>query len=379
MMLRIQHKCFRLILAAAALTLFTATAQAQDASEQELRRKLQERDRVITELLERVEALERRVGVQRLEPAPAKTPAPDAATDVTEGAEPAPGAVVVSEEDAERALERSLTRDGAVLLPSGFVEIEPGFTYARREDRTPTFVSTPAGIVAGEIESNSNSVTGNLALRLGLPWDSQLEVGIPYRWREVETVTNIGFAPVGTSTETGAGVGDVRVGLAKTLLREGLWRPDLVGRVTWDSDSGEESDNGVSLGGGFQEIRGSLSAIKRQDPIAFVGGLSYQHSFENDQVRPGPAVSASFGSYIALSPETSLRFLLSGGYQGETELAGTEIAGSDRVTGTFTVGGSTLLAPGTLLNLSAGIGLTDDADDFSITLSLPIRFGGPLY
>jgi hypothetical protein len=38
--------------------------------------------------------------------------------------------------------------------------------------------------------------------------------------------------------------------------------------------------------------------------------------------------------------------------------------------------GSTLLARGTLLNLSVGIGLTKDADDFSITLSLPIRFSG---
>jgi hypothetical protein len=43
------------------------------------------------------------------------------------------------------------------------------------------------------------------------------------------------------------------------------------------------------------------------------------------------------------------------------------------------VGGSTLLAPGTLLNLSAGIGLTDDADDLSIMLSLPVRLSDPLF
>jgi len=380
-MIRIQHKCLRPILAAAALTLFAAAAQAQDANELLLKRKLQERDKVISELLDRVEALERRVGVRRLEPAPAEAPeqvaAPAAETDVAEKVKPAPGTVVVEEADAERALERSLTREGALLLPSGVLEIEPGFTYARREDATPSFVSSGGMVFAGETERNTNSLTADLALRLGLPWDSQLEVGFPYRWREVETVTSVGFAPVATSTDSGAGPGDVRVGLAKTLFREGLWRPDLVGRVTWNSGSGEESDNGVSLGGGFQELRGSLSAIKRQDPIAFVGGLSYQHSFEQGQVQPGPTYSASFGSFIALSPETSLRLLLSGAYQDETELSGSEIVGSDRVVGSFVVGGSTLLAPGTLLNLSAGIGLTDDADDFSITLSLPIRFGGP--
>jgi hypothetical protein len=373
----------RLSLVAFVLTLFTAAAQAQDTREQELERKLQERDTVITELLERVEALERRVGVPRPSAAPTEISGQDAARtterDLAQGSERAPGVVVVEEGAAERALERSLSREGALLLSSGILEVEPGFTYARQEDTTPSFVSSGGQLLAGEIERNADSITADLALRLGLPWDSQLEIGLPYRWREVESVTNVNFAPIDSSIQSAAGLGDVRVGLAKTLLREGLWRPDLVGRFTWDSDTGDVSDNGVSLGAGFHELQGSLTAIKRQDPIAFVGGLSYEHSFKSAQLQPGPTVSANFGGFIALSPETSLRLLLSGAYQDEAELSGSEIDGSDRTIGTFVVGGSTLLAPNTLLNLSAGIGLTDDADDFSITLSLPIRFSGPLY
>jgi hypothetical protein len=31
-----------------------------------------------------------------------------------------------------------------------------------------------------------------------------------------------------------------------------------------------------------------------------------------------------------------------------------------------------------LLNLTAGVGLTDDAPDYSVMLSLPIRFGIPV-
>jgi hypothetical protein len=206
-----------------------------------------------------------------------------------------------------------------------------------------------------------------------------VEIGLPYRWREVESVTNVGFAPTGSSSQSGDGLGDVSLGVAKTLFREALRRPDLVGRITWDSDTGEIGDNGVPLGGGFHELRGSLTAIKRQDPVVFVGGLSYQHTFEKGQIQPGPTVSANFGGFIALSPETSLRLLFSGAYQDETKLSGSEIDGSDRTIGTFVVGGTTLLAPGTLLNLSLGIGLTDDADDFSLSLSLPIRSRKPLY
>jgi len=381
--MKLQHRLAWPGFVAFALTLVAGVAQAQDARVQEMERQLKERDKVITELLERVEDLERRVGVQRPARGPAEPPEQDVAPSADKGraerSERAPGAVAVDEGAAERALERSLAREGALLLPTGFLEIEPSVTYARQEDSTPSFVASGGGVLAAETERNANNLTADLALRLGMPWDSQLEIGLPYRWRGVETVTNVGFTPTESSSESGAGLGDVRVGLAKTLFREALWRPDLVARVTWDSNSGETSDNGVSLGGGFHELRGSLTAIKRQDPIAFVGGMSYQHAFENDDVRPGPTVAANFGGFIALSPETSLRLLLSGAYQVEPELDGSAIDGSDRTLASLTVGGSTLLARGTLLNLSAGIGLTDDADDFSIMLSLPIRFREPLF
>lgn len=375
-----QSRGLRSGLVALALALCTGGAQAQDARVQELERNLKERDKVIAELLDRVEALERRVGVRRPAADTGKAPERDFASGTegnrTVGPERAPGAVMVEEGAAERALERSLTRAGALLLPPGVLEFEPSFTYARHEDAAPRFVESAGVVFAGETKRNTDSITADLALRMGLPRDSQLELGFPYQWRKVDSVTSVGFSPTGSSSQTGSGLGDLRVGLATTLLREGLWSPDLVGRITWDTDTGGRDDNGVSLGGGFHELGASLTATKRQDPVAFVGGLSYEHTFEKVQIRPGPTISANFGSFIALSPETSLSFRFVGAYQKETEFFGRKVGGSDRTLGILLVGGSTLLARGTLLNLSAGIGLTDDADDFSITLSLPIRFSG---
>lgn len=372
------------------LSLFPLAAFAQDTRVQVLERKLQERDKVILELLDRVEALERRVGVEHPAAksgsaasvdAPERVVAPD--SERVSGEEPedqdAPGRVVVEKGAAERALERSLTREGALLLPRGILEIEPGLRYSRREDSTPRLSLANGQFFVVESERNADSLTADLALRLGMAWDTQLEFGLPYRWREVESVDTVNFAPTGVSGRSGSALGDVRVGLAKTLLREGLWLPDLIGRITWDTDSGEDFDNGVSLGGGFNELRGSLTAIKRQNPIVLVGGLSYEHSFEESRIQPGPIFGANIGSFIALSPESSLHFLVSGAYQGETELLGEEIAGSDRVLATLRIGGSTLLAPGVLLNLSVDAGLTNDADDFAISLSLPFRFNEPLY
>ena len=356
------------------LVLFSGAAQSQDAmlqERQELERKLQLRDNAIIELLERVETLEQRVGVQRRTKNTDESSEQDV-TSLTER-EPAqaPGAVVVKEGDAERALERSLTLEGALLLPSGVLEIEPGFAYTRREDTAPGFVTVGAQVFASETELNANIVTANLGLRLGLPWESQLEIGLPYRWSKVESVTNIDFVPISSTKQSNNEWGDASIGFATTLLREGLWRPDLVGRLTWDTDTGDAD--------GFHELRASLTAIKRQDPITFIGGMYYQHTYKHDLLKPGSAISANFGSLIALSPETSMRFLFSAMHQNETELSGQKIDGSDRTVASFVIGGSTLLAPGTLLNLSVGIGLTDDADDFSITLSLPIRLNERLF
>ncbi|KPK17404.1 MAG: hypothetical protein AMJ67_13610, partial [Betaproteobacteria bacterium SG8_41] len=161
------------ILTAFVLVVCTAGAHAQDARVQQLERNLQERDKVITELLERVDALERRIGVQRPVTGTAEASEQDVAprneTDLARKSKRAPGTVVVEEGAAERALERSLTRAGALLLPSGILEVEPGITYARREDAAPRFVTSGGTTFVGETELNANSLTANLALRLGLP------------------------------------------------------------------------------------------------------------------------------------------------------------------------------------------------------------------
>ena len=371
-----------LILVVFTLTIFPLGAKAEGDRIQELERKLQERDKVILELLERVETLEQRVGVEHTLPEPSE-PSPGA----LEGAErkdktppeSPPGVVTVKEGAAERALSRSLTREGALLLPPGILELEPIVSYARKEDSTPRLFTSDSQLSAGETDLNTDILTADIAMRLGLPWDSQLEIGLPYRWAEVESVNKIGFVSTESTSQSAAAFGDLRVGLAKTLLREGLWRPNLVGRFTWDTNSGKLSENGLSLGGGFNEFRGSLTAIKTQDPMVFVGGLSYEYSLEEEQFKPGPTISANLGTFIAMSPETSIRFLISGAYQDESKFSGNKIIGSDRTIVSFVIGGSTLLAPRTLLNISVGFGLTNDADDFTITMSLPFRLKKPLY
>jgi Putative MetA-pathway of phenol degradation len=399
----------------------TTPAAASDPIEQ-LRNELAARDVLIANLLQRVEQLERRIVLSASQldqavggagpvsllrrpvaeaPPPvagaaASTTDPVAAEDASEPvqtaqAQPpttegqaapprAPGQFEVEEGAIDRALERTLVQEGVLLLPLGQAEIEPSFTYTRREFDAPTFVIVDGDTFVGEQDIRRDEFQTAATLRVGLPFDSQIEVGVPYNYVDQSVDTTVGGAPQSSNSESGHGFGDVSVGLAKTLLQEGAgWWPDVIARVTWDADTGKTSDNGVFLGGGFNTVGGSLSAVKRQDPLAFVGSVSYAKTFEHDDIEPGDEVGFSLGTVLAASPETSLSFFFNQTFADDTKVDGDTINGSDQVVGTFSIGAATILGRNTLLSITGEIGLTDAAPDYAIGASLPIRFDLPTF
>ncbi len=285
-----------------------------------------------------------------------------------------PGRIVVSPEEAERALERSLVQTGGLLLRPGQLELEPSLGFSRQEDASPTTVTQGGNTVLARREREVNEFTADLTLRVGLPLDSQLELAVPYRVRNVDRVDEVGFSTVGETSSTGSGVGNLRIGLAKTVLREARWRPDLIARVRWDTRTGTDRDDDVRISSDFNELQLSATAIKRQDPLVFIGGLAVERTEERNDIQPGAAITPSTGAFVALSPQTSLRFLFSATFQDETKVDGDDMPGSDQTAATFTVGASSLLAEGVLTNVSLDIGLTDDADDFAVRWALPVRF-----
>jgi len=367
-----------------------APARAQASPDaravEELRRAIEQRDAVIRDLLRRVEQLEGARGIEPGDapsapdlPAPAAGPAADDEEPASPAAEaappPAPGQFEVDEDAIDRALERTLVRTGALLLPVGKAEVEPSFTFTRRVTDVPVFLTVGGTQFLTEQERRRNEFDAELGLRVGLPFDSQLELALPYTLVDESRVID---AVDQETDDTGHGLGDLRVGLAKTVLREGAWWPDLIARVTWDSDLGEDSDDGVSLGGGTHELSGSLTAVRRQDPLVFVGSVSYQTAFEEDGVDPGDQLGVALGTLLAASPETSLRFFLDQSFVEETEVDGRTIDGSDQVAASLVIGASSVLGAGVFLDVTASVGLTDDAPDYAVAVSLPIRFDLPL-
>ena len=372
----------RTFLASLLLSLITCFSQAfaveHDVTRDEMRGLLKERDAAIIQLQNTVKDLIARLEAVELsiDPSlPTHSPPDQLSGDDSARAEVQQGfaKLEVDEQAAQRALERTLIQGGALLLPAWRMEFDPSFTYALNQIDFPAIVSDGDEMLLSSNHVERTASTMNLDVRVGLPFDSQLELGLPYQWADEEINTRIQGVSFGqSSSRSGNGIGSLKVGLAKTFVRERGWRPDVVGRISWDTGSGDRMDNGVFLVV-FESIGGSLSFIKRHDPLVFLAGASYRTFLEDDDIEPGDQFAFSFGAALAVSPASSLFASISNQFLAETKFNNEQINGSEITSIVLNLGAGTIVSRGFLLNLTTGIGVSEDAPDYSIGLSASVQ------
>lgn len=306
-------------------------------------------------------------------PPPAEQPAASQTAQAETTPKRAPGELEVDEEAAERALDRTLVATGALLIPFGQFEVAPSLIYTRRERDNIPLPQDPSL----ETSVTRNEVVGAIGLNLGLPWDSQIETTIPVTWVQQNTILDLGTQRI-SEDRSGTAFGDITVGVATTVLRESKYLPDLVGRVTYDSASGQTTVSQISTGFGYRSIRYGLTAVKRQDPLAFVAGVQYEQVVSPEQnIRPGNTFGFSMSALLASSPSTTLRLGFLTSFQDDAKISGRTIADSNSVSASLVIGTSTLLGRGLLLDISGGVGLTNSSPKFFLNASIPLRRGVP--
>jgi hypothetical protein len=378
-----------------------AVAGQQDQLLKQLQEKLDQRDAIILDLQKRVALLERRGNAESEAPPQAKSEAPVAAkpppSSPTEARPAAPAtktatanrsgastALEVDEEAAQRALERQLNILGALLVPYKVLQIQPYFTYTRVERDFPTFVTHNGFLIGiGNQRLTQNHYLSGVFGRLGLPFESQLEVNLPYQVVDQSVVTPA-FPTVNEIDRAASTFGDMSVGVAKTLSRERGWLPDLVGRVVWTAPTGKWSSENVLIGNGFNRVNGSLTFLKRQDPLAFSGTFFYQGSFQANDIDPGDQYGVTLGAFLAASPETSLGMQIQQIFHTGLEMKGNTVLGNiPAALGRNQANSSIILSVNSrvsrtgFFNLSGAIGLTSGAPDYFVNASLPINFDLP--
>lgn len=352
-----------LLLGAAALP---ASAE-QHATMQEMRRELDDRDATIRDLQQRVAQLERAWTTSGGN-LPQQVSA-SASSRQGKAATAQPEVLRVDKAAAERALERSLTQNGALLLPAGLAELQFSARYERSERSLPTLLLQGGQASVGSVELRRNDYAASVMMRVGMPFDSQLELALPYRSIHQSLVEPLG---VGTSVEAKTRMSaaeDVTVGIAKTFHRESDWSPDIIGRLSWNAGNGS-----AAMGGGYHRVRGGITLLKRQDPLVFTGNLYVETVSERDGIKPGDQAGLAIAALLAASPETSLSVGIDQVFSRRTRVDGVGVAGTNQVSSMLMLGATTSISRYSLLSWSLGVGLTQGAPDYTFGVSVPVRF-----
>jgi hypothetical protein len=300
-----------------------------------------------------VEKLERRIR-QMEGQTPAKADVPLFVAPVAGPATRPPTTAVAAapppdDEELERALERTLVREGALVLPPWGFQVTPQFSYAHWDKIQDPFIS--------------NTYSGALSIAMGLPWQSQISVSVPYVFDQGRD-----------GNPSSSGFADVGFLLSKELLVENGPVPNLVGSVGWTSPTSRSSAVGpIPYVSGFHA---GFTASKRLDPLVVFLSGSYFSAAEvaGIQFNPADVVGGRIGASLAISPTTAITAGFNVAYLTDTHAADLVLPNSDRVLSSVDVGFNTLLWNRTMLSITTQFGITGHTPDFRVITALPIRF-----
>ena len=273
------------------------------------------------------------------------------------------------------ALNRVLVEKGGVLLPPWTVELQPELLYSYKGANGLLILEQNGVRSVVAHDADIDRLEAAITARLGLPWNSQAEVRVPYL-RVSENTTD----GARSDDRSASGLGDVELAFSHQFLKEGGWLPDLVGEVRWKTTTGEDSfdGHGPALGSGFDGIGGRVTLLKTYDPVVFLGSIGYTANLEDKKngfdIDPGDTWSFSAATILAAGPNVSLRTGFSLAFTDKAEVDGTKVAGSDRTEAVLSLGAAVTLTPKALLDASIGVGVTDDAPDVATRVALAYRF-----
>lgn len=346
---------------------------AEPLTREELQSALTQRDQVIAALEKRIAALE----TERATPAPA---ASDAIKTLPQTAVSATSTAAGADEEASlQALSRGLVQHGLLLLAPWSVEVAPSASFSHTQQQGLVLVDTPEGIsTVSDQRLRQDAVETAVALRVGLPWRTQFEISAPFDWKRSDSALGDGTEVV----HSAQGVGDVQLELSHQFVVERGWLPDLIGAVAWRAPTGSDPYRvpaaSVATGSGTNQVTGRLTALKTLDPLVVFSSVSYAYNLDYREtfgkVHAGDTFDWQLGALLAVSPDTSLSFGFDQQFRDVTRVDGKAIAGSDGVAAVAQFGIDQVVNSRTLLDISLGVGLTGDAPDYSVMVSLPIRF-----
>lgn len=413
-------------------------AEQQAIESVELKRLIEIERRNLQEGLKRLQALEARVAKMdggKAQPAKtaAKPPAPTARTQQPQQTAQAQRPTQPVGEQREAAARDEKTRSAeavaavsrevqGILTPEGTLTIEPSIKYTQSSTNRVYLegfgpLILPAfflGIIDIR-EVDRTTLVGAVSARYGINNRLQISGRVPFVYRDDNTRSqpiSVDLIDDGVFNADGSGIGDIEVGLdyqfndgadgwpfitgglrVKAPTGTNPYEVETVGRSLEDPDNpGSCSIPGTPLNECFQRfpkelptgtgtwsVQPSVTFLYPTDPAVFYGTLDYSFNLEEDfrdvgTIDPGDSFGLSGGMGFGINDRSSFSVGFSYTHGFETKQNGSGLNGSDYDIGRMLFGYSFRWSEDTTVNLTVGIGATEDAQDFDLQLSVPTSF-----
>lgn len=266
----------------------------------------------------------------------------------------------IGEAPEERDADDIFLRGQRVLLAPGEVVLDIGQFFARSDTLQLALVEDTLLLATLEQSVLTTALFG----RVGVLNETEVYAGASFHHLE----NRLG---VGTSDLASSGrslFGDISLGVRRTLLREGVGRPDIIASVDAQIPTSDESP---------YVIGGSLSFVKSIDPVVLFAGSTYAYGLRRDlpdgtRLAPGDAFAVSLGYGLALNDTIAISTAASGVF---TKAAlKTDVATGRAETFILRFALTSALARGLYIEPSVSIGLSGPGQSLTLGVTVPYAF-----
>ncbi|MDQ5767177.1 transporter [Thiothrix subterranea] len=252
-------------------------------------------------------------------------------------------------------------RESEVLLKPKDMYFSLGFNYSTDEKQINLR------------KSKDRSFSIPLSIGYGVTQDTEVNASIALIQNKSETATINSVV-----SNNGSGIGNATIGAMRKLKAESNTSPSITASANLsfplDKKSNSSDASKLAVGSNFRTAAVGLGISKSIDPAVVFLNVGYNHILADDQdgirTQPGKALTYSIGSGLAVNRSISMSGRISGQYQTETQYNGKALNGSSSEP--ISLGGTVdyRLDDKTRLETSFDVGLTNDASDVGMGLTL---------
>jgi hypothetical protein len=331
------------------------------------------------------------------------SPAPPAAN--SQSSPPSRPVGEAPKEQQEPQVIQSLPQGLAVLTPAQHFILTPSIEYTQATANRLVFegVVIVPGINIGEVTASTDdrSIFAAVAdVRYGITDRLEAEIRVPLMYSD-DRATVLSQGPQGSATQSiyvsGKGLGDINLG-ARYQINDGAddW-PIFIANARTNLDTGigpfdikrnpAGIAEGVALGSGFLGLQGGFSVLKITDPAVLYGSVNYVYQVPKDinqtiggvfvgEVDPSNSVNATLGFGFAVNTDFSFSMGYAHSYVFPqlTTLGNTRQTTTSLEVGALTFGMAYRVKPNMSLNANFQFGVTADAPNMYMVISLPTTY-----